>query len=100
MRKICLNSDSAAFLLMNVNDLTSESDLSELRMPLICWFVASTVMKISRRTPPLIDWVPWSTHRDSSMIPPKRASDTATVRTPATVISRLRRSEISVSRRK
>ena len=34
------------------------------------------------------------------MIPPKSASDTATVSTPAIVISRLRRSETTVSRAK
>ena len=44
--------------------------------------------------------VPWPTHRESIMIPPNSASDTATVSTPAIVISRLRRSETIVSREK
>ncbi len=55
-------------------------------------------MKISSSTPCFHLLVPWSTVRDTSRIPPNRNNDTATVITPANVISRLRRSEISVSR--
>ena len=44
--------------------------------------------------------VPWSTQRDRRRIPPKRARETATVITPAMVIKRFRRSEITVSRPK
>ncbi len=54
--------------------------------------------KISSSTPFFHRAVPWSTIRDSSRTPPKRNSETATVRIPARVISRLRRSETAVSR--
>ena len=59
-----------------------------------------TFMKISSSTPCFHCWVPWSTVRDTSRIPPNRNSEIATVMMPAIVISRLRRSEISVSRTK
>ena len=100
LRKMLLNSRSAASLSRYRYDRIWGSLSSSCRTPSICGFVALTLMKISARTPPLISWVPWPTHFDSIRIPPNNASETATVRMPAMVMSRLRRSETSVSRAK
>jgi hypothetical protein len=54
--------------------------------------------KISSSTPFFHREVPWSTMRERSRTPPKRKSETATVRMPASVMSRFRRSETAVSR--
>jgi hypothetical protein len=57
-------------------------------------------MKTSSVTPPLMTSVPLSTHFDNIWMPPKSASETATVAMPATVMSTLRRSDTIVSREK
>ncbi len=62
------------------------------------WEVEREHRKTSSSTPCFQRAVPWSTIRDSRRTPPKRNRDTATVMTPARVMSRLRRREIAVSR--
>ena len=79
---------------------TSLSPLSWDCTALTWEVVASVTMKTSNCTPSFHFCVPWSTRRVISSAPPSTQSETATVMTPAAVMSLLRRSDTHVSRAK